>query len=220
MTNFTKKARLFALFPRCNALQACHRTEQQLRLFNSLFCTSSSSSSLLTQQQSLFKEEINILYDSKCSLCAHEMAFLAKQDKHGRLKFTDIEEENYDENSDINGRVSYEKGMKVMHAVKQNGEIIEGVEVIREIYKVVGLGWLFSWTRLPGIGAVVDQVYKYWAAYRTNLTRGVDVNELIAKRNETLIQKAKAVGEATCSSESTENGQSACEIKMGKSVGK
>ena len=177
-------------------------------------CSSSSANIQPRQQGRLFKEEINILYDSKCSLCAHEMAFLAKQDSAGRLKFTDIEEIDYDENSEVNGKVSYEKGMKIMHAVKANGEVIEGVEVIREIYKVVGLGWLFSWTRVPLIGAVVDQVYKVWASYRTNLTRGVDVEELIHKRNEMLVRRANAAGDA-CSDSTSMDGPTRCGMKMG-----
>ena len=140
------------------------------------------------------------------------MAFLAKQDTSGLLKFTDIEEEGYDESSAENGRVTYEKGMKIMHAVRYNGDIIEGVEVIREIYKVVGLGWLFSWTRLPFIGSFVDQVYNFWAKYRTNMTRGTNVDELIAKRNKLLLDKAEKVISTSCSSNS--NSTTSCELKM------
>ena len=89
------------------------------------FSTSSNSSNGDSENR-LFPEHINILYDSKCSLCAHEMAFLAKQDKIGLLKFTDIEDPSYNERSAENGGIPYEVGMKVMHAVKYNGEIVKG----------------------------------------------------------------------------------------------
>jgi hypothetical protein len=33
----------------------------------------------------LFKEDLNMLYDSKCSLCMKEVAFLSKRDTAGKL---------------------------------------------------------------------------------------------------------------------------------------
>ena len=54
----------------------------------------------------LRKEELNILYDSKCSLCIHEINFLARRDLHGKLLFTDLEDLNYDPKLPENGKVN------------------------------------------------------------------------------------------------------------------
>ena len=47
--------------------------------------------------------ELNILYDGKCFLCLHEIKFLARLDKRGKLKFTDIEDPFFDPIQPENG---------------------------------------------------------------------------------------------------------------------
>ena len=44
-------------------------------------------------------------------------------------------------------------GMKYIHAVLPNGEVVKGVEVFRRIYEVIGLGWVYAVTKLPLIGS-------------------------------------------------------------------
>lgn len=134
----------------------------------------------------LFPEEINMIYDSKCNLCMYEVNFLAKKDKQGKIRFTDIEDENYNPKDPANGGIDYATGMKTMHAVKTNGEIVQGVDVFRELYSQIGLGYLYSFTKIPVLGQLADKVYRFWAKYRTNLTRGVNLDALIKERNERL----------------------------------
>ena len=139
------------------------------------------------------------------------MSFLAKQDKHGRIRFTDIEDMNYDGTAAENGKIDYATGMRYMHAVKPDGQVIKGVEVIRNVYEVVGLGWLWSWTRAPIIGPVVERVYELWALYRTNLTRGEAVDEIIANRNA--LMECKANDAPICVS-------GTCEARLGMREGR
>ena len=47
--------------------------------------------------------EMNILYDSKCFLCLHEINFLARMDTKGKLMFTDIEDPLFDSTIPQNG---------------------------------------------------------------------------------------------------------------------
>jgi hypothetical protein len=49
----------------------------------------------------------------------------------------------------------------------------------------VGLGWLFGFTRVPVVGELAEGGYKVFAWFRTDLTRGVGVDELIARRSKT-----------------------------------
>ncbi|KAJ1401011.1 hypothetical protein B484DRAFT_297230, partial [Ochromonadaceae sp. CCMP2298] len=116
--------------------------------------------------------DMNMLYDSKCNLCMAEVAFLSKRDTAGRIRFTDIESIHYQVNAPENGGVSYEAGMKVMHGVLPSGELIRGVEVIRKLYDLVGLGIVFRFTALPGVKFLADTAYNVWARYRTQVTRG------------------------------------------------
>lgn len=160
----------------------------------------SSAADTNREGRKLFDETINMLYDSKCNLCMHEVNMLAKMDKEGKIKFTDLEDPDYDGSNPVNGGVSYEIGMTKMHAVKQNGEVITGVAVFRELYDAVGMGWLYRFTEFPIIGPAVDSLYDKWAKYRTQLTRGEALDDIIARRNEVLAQKMKEKANSAASS--------------------
>lgn len=102
---------------------------------------------------------------------------------------------NYTKHAHINfsillGGVDYATGMKRIHAIiLPHGEVISGVRVFREAYNRVGMSWLYSFTKIPWIGKQAERVYEFWAAYRTQLTRGEDLDTIIARRNELLQSK-------------------------------
>jgi len=152
----------------------------------------------------LFKEDINMLYDSKCNLCLMEVRYLYKKDVAGKIKFTDLEDPKYNPSDPANAEISYETGMKSMHAVLANGEVITGVRVFRELYTTIGLGWLYGFTRYPVIKPIIDKLYDTWAVYRTDLTRGTPVDVLIQQRNNALERKTST------SAAQLNNGENAC----------
>jgi predicted DCC family thiol-disulfide oxidoreductase YuxK len=51
-----------------------------------------------------------------------------------------------------------------------DGRILEGVEVFRQLYAAVGFGPLVAVTRLPGISALLDRGYRYFARNRLRWT--------------------------------------------------
>jgi predicted DCC family thiol-disulfide oxidoreductase YuxK len=136
----------------------------------------------------LFSENINVLYDSKCALCRIEVDYLRKKDTDGKIRFTDIEDPCYNESDPRNGGISYLDAMSKLRAVTYKGDTLTGVEVIRAMYTEVNLGWLYSFTKVPGIRLVVDRAYEVWAKYRTVVTRGETMGSILAKRNETIIK--------------------------------
>ena len=150
----------------------------------------------------LFSEEINILYDSKCNVCKLEMDMLASRDArlHGskrRIKLTDIESDSFDPNDPANGGISYAKGMSAINAVYRDGRVIEGPKVFLKAYEFVELGWLFKFTEWPVFKSIVDIGYKLFAKYRTNLTRGSSLDELISAYEE-----KKNIEQVECTSSS------------------
>ncbi|KAL7532292.1 hypothetical protein ACHAXR_004539 [Thalassiosira sp. AJA248-18] len=96
-----------------------------------------------------------------------------------KLRLTDIEGENYDPNDPINGGVSYARGMAAIHAITADGRVIEGVPVFGRAYDLVGLGWLFKFTEWPVMKPVVRWGYEMFAKYRTHVTRGSSLEDLI-----------------------------------------
>ncbi|KAL7539127.1 hypothetical protein ACHAXR_009039 [Thalassiosira sp. AJA248-18] len=140
---------------------------------------------------------MNIIFDSKCSVCQFEVDYLKSRiDKHfggkNMIRFTDLEaEDGYDESDPANGRVTYEMGMKSFHAVKSNGELLHGVPVFREAYEIVDQAWMFEATKNPIVGKLASMGYDFFARIRTPLTRGSPVEDLIEKhyqlRNTTCV---------------------------------
>ena len=130
--------------------------------------------------QTVKQWKVNMLYDSECPLCMHEIRFLEKRDKHGLVKFTDIADSGYD--PDENGGVDYETGMKKIHAVLDTGEVISGVAVFRHVYSAVGLGWVWHVTTWPGVSWAAEHVYDVWAALRMRITGREDLEVIFKKR--------------------------------------
>ena len=127
---------------------------------------------------------------------------LARRDErlHGsrrRIKLTDIESDNFDPNDRANGGVTYAKGMSAINAVYRDGRVIEGPQVFLKAYECVGLGWLFKFTEWPILKPAVHFGYELFAKYRTNVTRGSSLEELIAAYEE-----KKEIEQAGCTSSS------------------
>lgn len=174
--------------------------------------SSSSSSSNVgdASKERLFPQELNILYDSKCNVCKLEIDFLRRRDERlngseggdatTRLKFTDLEADNFDDQDPANGGIDYERGMKAMHAVTPDGQVVEGVPVFKLAYEQVKLGWLFRVTEIPGLSWLFDRGYDIFAAYRTVLTRGTSVPTLVEayQEKQQLIKEQEAANCETC----------------------
>jgi len=174
--------------------------------------SSSSCDSSNAGDRRLFEEEINIIYDSKCNVCKMEIDFLRKRDTklarehklRRKLKFTDLEGETgeYDPFDQANGGISYKQGMASMHAVTADGKVMTGVPVFRVAYQQVGLGWLFSITKLPLVKQLADVCYNFFAKYRTIVTRGKSLESLVQIYEEKkLLDQQKMCEDESCFTE-------------------
>jgi predicted DCC family thiol-disulfide oxidoreductase YuxK len=146
----------------------------------------------------LFPEELNIIYDSKCGICKLEMDFLARRDEklYGltsrKLRLTDIESEDYNPDDPSNGGVSYKKGMAAIHAVTADGRVIEGVPVFGRAYDLVGLGWYLRFMEWPVMKPVAAWGYEAFAKYRTYVTRGSSLEDLVKAHDEKKMDACKS----------------------------
>ena len=132
----------------------------------------------------LFAEELNVLYDSKCNVCKLEMEWLAKRDSRlnpnqSKLKLTDLEDPNFDPKDPSNGGINYETGMAAIYAVQADGKVLKGVPAFALAYEQVGLGWLWGIYNVPGVRQVFNWGYDIFAKYRTRLTRGSTLEDLV-----------------------------------------
>ncbi|MFH7242496.1 MAG: thiol-disulfide oxidoreductase DCC family protein [Spirulina sp.] len=128
---------------------------------------------------------INLLYDGQCPLCLWEVEMLKRKDKgRGLVKFTDIAEDDY--SAAENGGVDYATAMGRIHAVRADGTVIKNVEVFRQVYQVLGAGWIYAPTGWPILGPVVDWVYGLWARWRLAITGRPSLETLLAEREARL----------------------------------
>lgn len=128
---------------------------------------------------------IKLLYDGKCPLCLREVRFLAKKDAgRGLVEFVDIANDNYSPQD--NAGIDFETAMGRIHAILPDGTVIRNVEVFRRIYDALGIGWIYSFTKIPVIGQIVDRLYEIWADLRLKLTGREDLKNIVAERQKRL----------------------------------
>ncbi|TFG95331.1 MAG: DUF393 domain-containing protein [Myxococcales bacterium] len=111
---------------------------------------------------------IRVLYDGDCPLCSREIRFLERRDRgRGSLLFENIADPSFDPGA---YRVEARDLMARIHGVLPDGTLVEGVEVFRQAYAAVGLGWLVAPTRWPGIRRLADLAYRIFARNRLRWT--------------------------------------------------
>lgn len=129
--------------------------------------------------------KIKLLYDGACPLCVREVNFLKGKDAdRGLIKFVDIAADDYDPTD--NAGIDFETAMGRIHAVLPDGEIIQNVEVFRQTYDLLGIGWIYAITKWPLVGSLADALYSIWADYRLLLTGRADLKTIVAQRQQRL----------------------------------
>ena len=113
-----------------------------------------------------------LFYDGDCPLCAREVAALRRLDRgRGRLALTDIAAPDFD--AERYGR-GQDELMARIHGRLPDGSWVEGVEVFRQAYGAVGLGWLLAPTRWPGLRQLAEALYRVFARNRLRWTGRAD----------------------------------------------
>jgi len=129
--------------------------------------------------------KIKLLYDGACPLCVREVNFLKRKDgDRGLIKFVDIAADDYAPKD--NAGIDFETAMGRIHAILPNGGIIQNVEVFRQTYDILGIGWIYAITKLPLVGWLADSLYGIWADYRLLLTGRADLKTIVAEREQRL----------------------------------
>ena len=105
--------------------------------------------------------KLTLLFDGGCPFCLREVEFLRSRDTLNKIRFVDIDSSDYQPK--FYSGISYKEAMGRIHAINESGEILKDVAVFREVYRLIGLGWIYAPTSWPILGSLIDQVYKLWA---------------------------------------------------------
>ena len=122
------------------------------------------------------KNKLTFLFDGGCPLCLRETTFLKRKDISNKIRFVDINNENY--NPTLFNDISYSEAMSNLHGILENGEIIRGLDVLAFSYELIGLGWVYYPLKIPFLSPVLRLVYRYWAKYRLNITGRSGIEKL------------------------------------------
>ena len=135
--------------------------------------------------------KIKLLYDGECPLCVREVNFLTRKDaERGIIKFVDIASLDYDPQD--NGGIDFATAMGLIHGVLPDGTIIKNVEVFRQVYEQLGLGWVYAITKIRVIGAIAVRLYGIWADWRLQLTGRPAIDQIIAEREQKLASSSSS----------------------------
>ncbi len=111
--------------------------------------------------------EIELFYDGACPLCSREILLLRRLDRESKIKFTDISLEGFDPKRYGKDLSAF---MEIIQCRMVDGRWIEGVEVFRKVYSMVGFRPFVFFTRIPGISHLLDLMYLAFARNRLRLT--------------------------------------------------
>jgi len=110
---------------------------------------------------------IQVFFDGACPLCRREIDMIKRWDRKGEIWFTDIAKPDFDSKE---WGIDQKTLMDQMHARLPDGSWVRGVEAFRQIYSLVGFGWIVSLTRCPGVSHIIDRAYQVFAKNRLRWT--------------------------------------------------
>jgi predicted DCC family thiol-disulfide oxidoreductase YuxK len=109
-----------------------------------------------------------LLYDGECPLCQREARWLQSRNQRGYLAFEDICSPGFDP---ALYHTTHQELMGVIHGVYPDGRIVRKLEVLREAYRAIGLGWLLAPTGWLGLRWISDRGYEWFARNRIAIGR-------------------------------------------------
>jgi predicted DCC family thiol-disulfide oxidoreductase YuxK len=124
---------------------------------------------------------LTVFYDAACPVCAFEMGALRARSHDGRLVFVDIAAPGFDP-------APYGESLAAMnaeiHALRADGAMVRGVEVLRLAYAAVGLGWLLRPTGWAPLRPLFDAGYRVFARHRLAISRAAGGVCMLPKRSK------------------------------------
>ena len=111
------------------------------------------------------KSSFTLLYDGKCPLCRREVNWLCRRAPDA-INPVDISISDFDSNA---FGLNEDAVHRELHGIKPDGSITVGMDSVREAYRVIGLGFMVSFTARWPFRPVADWMYRRFAANRLRI---------------------------------------------------
>jgi predicted DCC family thiol-disulfide oxidoreductase YuxK len=110
---------------------------------------------------------LRLLYDAQCPVCSLEMDHLRARCPDGRLLFEDVSQPGFDA---ARFGLTFEAVDAEIHAIRPDGSVLKGVEVLRLAYAAAGLGWVMRPTGWAPLRPLFDLGYRVFARHRRRIS--------------------------------------------------
>ena len=110
---------------------------------------------------------LTLLYDARCAVCVLEMDHLRERCSDARLRFEDISQPGFDA---ARFGLSFAAVDAEIHAIRPDGSVLKGVEVLRLAYAAAGLGWVLRPTGWAPLRPAFDLGYRVFARHRRRIS--------------------------------------------------
>lgn len=79
-----------------------------------------------------------------------------------------------------------------MHVIDMKSQSVQkGIHAFKPMYEQVGLGWIWSFTKIPIISSISDKAYNLWARQRMRVTGRPSIEIVCKQREERLADKSR-----------------------------
>jgi len=113
---------------------------------------------------------LKVFFDGECPLCRREIAWLRSRKQRSTVEYLDITAPDFNAE---NFGFSQQELMSEIRGLLGNRKIV-GMDVFRELYSRVGLGWVLWVTNFPPFRQLADILYTLFAKNRLRLTGRCD----------------------------------------------
>lgn len=107
------------------------------------------------------ESRFEVFFDGQCPMCKREIDMIRRKDKQGQLILTDIAAPEFSSPGP-----SMNTLMKQIHGREENGEMVTGVQVFREIYRRLGFRKSVWFSELIGVRQFLNLGYRVFAYLR------------------------------------------------------
>jgi len=111
---------------------------------------------------------LTVYFDGECPICRREIDLMKVLNRRERLQFIDFSISSYQPTDQSLSQCDLGR---VIHARWSDGTVVTGVEVFREMWEAIGLGFLARISRLSGINTLLVKAYAWFAKNRLWLTK-------------------------------------------------
>lgn len=116
----------------------------------------------------MYQPQLTIFYDAKCPLCNKEMQHLRRLDTDQHIRMIDLHSEQF---VAYQPSIDFQQAMAKLHGFDRNGELLLGLDVTYEAWRLVGRGFWFRPIKWRWLRPLLDVGYNFFAKHRGRISK-------------------------------------------------